>query len=1700
MSKLKLLKSQRSLAENTISRIQKFVDEFQNGMDNNSQNQLLTREKLLNDAFKNYQECHAEIMANDKNDEVDISRIEENYLNTLSKIKDYLDKSSFKVEPASNVAIAKQAINFETRAHLPHINISNFDGKDINLFKSFYDLFIALIHKNTTLSDVQKLYFLRGYLRHEALALISDLPLTNESYTESLQILEKRYNNPTIVINAHMKALLDTPNITKGNSQQLREFTTRIKQHLASLKTLNEPIDTWDTILVYIFSQKLDIYTNRAYQLDKNLDDKPNFEAFLEFLENRAKALEAVNDQSQNKTKPKVTNTAIKTNDNKSKNCQFCNFPKHHIFQCSKFIKSTLVDKLEFINKNKLCKNCLNSHSGECKLSSCKKCSKRHHTLLHKDEEPSNQIQNTAVVNQSSVDTHHLSTQVVIPTTKVRISTGTTSVVVKAILDSGSQASFITSEVVRLLKLKPSAKNFNIIGLSNKHIKVNQYVNIDISSCVYNFKTCIQCAVVPEITSKLPQVFFSKDELNIPQNILMADDDFNIPSKISLLLGADVFFKILLTGTIKLGNKKPVLQNTLLGYVVSGEAPCEESLLAQNNFSCISLHAKVDNHLENLVKQFWEQENIPDNSEAFQEDICENLFKNSIQHIHNRFQVKLPLKQSIEKLNLGDSFSMSFKRFLNLEKKFSKDNNLFRDYSKFISEYVHLGHAKIISSNVQQENIDLENSYFLPHHPVIKQDSVSTKLRVVFDGSMRTKNKISLNDMMHKGPTVQPELFEILLRFRLHKYVFVADIKQMYRQILLDPSHTMLQRILWRADKTLPLQCLELKTVTYGLKSSPFLATRCLVELANKYSQKYPVGSLVLLQNCYVDDILAGADTVNDALIMQKQLIQILSQASFELHKWGANHPKILETVSSENMYTRNIDLQEINSIKTLGLSYSTEQDCFSISCPQKDLKFSFTKRNILSFISKMYDPLGFCGPVITTGKIILQKLWKSQIGWDTIISGELELLWKKFAYELLSMNTISIPRYFELKIKAQVEIIGFCDASMNAYGACLYVRVIHNNNDVTTRLICSKSRVAPIKQVLTIPKLELNSCLLLTQVINKIYTIFEEYKPLFFLYSDSTIALSWINTNPLMLNNYVANRVVKIQQVTNSLGAQWLHVKSTENPADCISRGIDAQTLKKLNIWWQGPSFLNDHKFKHESSVNIINSFKIPEQRVLTQTNSLETINFENFSNINKLQRIVAYCYRFINNLRNPKRKIIGALTVAELKTALYSLLKAVQHAHFHNEFECVKQKKPIMTSIKSLTPFIDSGGLLRVGGRLQNASVAFAQKHPIILPSKDHVIKLIIQNEHSILLHAGHKMVSNNLRLRYWIVRGNREIKKIINKCVICHKYKTKISEQVMGSLPYDRVNQSSVFEKVGIDFGGPFYIKQSRVRRSLITKAYIAVFVCFTTKAMHIELISDMKTDTFLAALKRFVGRRGCPAVIYSDNGSTFKSANNHLNEIYKFFENKKNLEFVQTQLALKNIQWKYIPNYSPNFGGLWEAAIKSTKYHIKRVVGTANLTYEEMQTILIQIEAILNSRPLCQFSDDPTDFTYLTPAHFLLGKPVTSLPEQDISDIKLNRLSFWKQCSRIQQEFWKRWHKEYLSSLQNKPKWHRVRDNLKVGQLVLLKDGNPLTTRWSLARIVSVSPGKDGKVRVVEVKTPTGTTRVAISKLSPLPIEA
>lgn len=497
----------------------------------------------------------------------------------------------------------------------------------------------------------------------------------------------------------------------------------------------------------------------------------------------------------------------------------------------------------------------------------------------------------------------------------------------------------------------------------------------------------------------------------------------------------------------------------------------------------------------------------------------------------------------------------------------------------------------------------------------------------------------------------------------------------------------------------------------------------------------------------------------------------------------------------------------------------------------------------------------------------------------------------------------------------------------------------------------------------------------------------------------------------------------------------------------------------------------------------------------LLVITSSITRL-LDQYSSLQTIIRIIAYCLR-LSKHQVPAKMKSSIITADEMAHALSALIYCVQKMVYADDIDRIKKGIICSKELRQLDPFIDNNDIVRVGGRLTNANIPYAHKHPILLPSSHRLTTLIIDYHHLRLKHPGAHALQTQLQREYWIQSARRVIRSRLRLCMACFRTRPSTLQPKMAPLPKYRVQQLKPFLISGVDYAGPITLRGLRGKRLTPISSYICLFVCLTTKALHLELSSDLSTEAFLMALTRFSARRGPIKEIHSDCGTNFVGAARLLNPVQELTQSQSFQTKIQRHCASVQIKWCFNPPSSPHFGGLWEANVKSTKALILRSIGTHKLTAEEFTTLLTQIEATLNSRPLCPLSNDPFNYEALTPGHFLTLEPSTSLPDPSLKSVSLSKLKRWRLIADLHSHFWSRWKIEYLSTLQLRSKWCKNSRELEVGELVLIKEAtHPL--HWRLGRIRNLHPGADGIVRVATIDTATGSFTRPVVKLCPLPI--
>ncbi|XP_044594831.1 uncharacterized protein LOC123272197 [Cotesia glomerata] len=563
----------------------------------------------------------------------------------------------------------------------------------------------------------------------------------------------------------------------------------------------------------------------------------------------------------------------------------------------------------------------------------------------------------------------------------------------RALLDTCATANFITENLTNRLKLPTQTCSIPIGAVNGMQTFSKHLIQVVCESLNNKFQKSLSFLTVDKITDLSPNEVFPRDKIDIPNNIALADPLFHLPRPLDVLIGSGTTLALLSIGQINRSHEDCdlIIQKTQLGWVVAG------GVNEDNDTQPVSCQL-LD--LSNQLTRFWIIEDVnPKGSRTLDHSLCETHYQlNTTRDTSGRYIVKLPFK--VENVDFGNSKQQAYKRFLSLQRRLNLDQQLKIEYNKVMQEYIDLGHMVLVSH-------DQEPGYYLPHHPVIKTSSTTTKVRVVFDASAKSDKGIFLNEVLLTGPTVQDNLFTILLRFRIYVYAMTSDIAQMYRQIRVHPDHHKFQRIFHYHNEK--ISTFELQRVTFGVSAAPFLATRTVNQLADDERHNFPNASIVLKRDLYVDNLLTGTNSLPEILQLRDEIIQLVRKGGFELRQWASNHKHALDTFDQ-----RTLDLDcAINDdpiSKTLGIVWNSLTDEFIYTVNSLGSLKKMTRRTILSDIAKIFDPLGILGPVVLAAKAMVQACWKAKVHWDEAVPQELHTRWLQ---KLVSsdLSTLTSPK-----------------------------------------------------------------------------------------------------------------------------------------------------------------------------------------------------------------------------------------------------------------------------------------------------------------------------------------------------------------------------------------------------------------------------------------------------------------------------------------------------------------------------------------------------------------------------------------------------------------------------------------------------------------------------------------------------------------
>ena len=1627
------------------------------------------------------------------------------------KVESFIVKAMEKTKAKPVVVNVDDQKERKPEMRLPKLNLKPYDGDPLK-WKTFIDTFECAVDKRKDLSDVEKMTYLVTLCQGEAELCIQGMSISNENYDTALRMLKERFGDEQILISAHMNKLLNLETTSNFiNIKELRSLYNDIEVQIRSLRGIGLEEKRYGPMLAPVIMSKLPqeikLILTRKFGKEIWAIDKLLY-SLREEVEAREKVTLTENEGNETYENFHVNAKCRKeSNQRNSFPCVYCEKFNHKSHECVKISKPEL--RRNFLSKENRCFKCLKQgHQAKtCRSRSmCYSCGGKHHSSIcetfqkEKDKENREQSVNNFAGNFSSV---------LLQTACADIVNGANSKIAgnaRIMFDSGSQLTYITPELSKKLNLK---------SIGTKELCIQTFGNIKTTKSFplvkFNVKTVEGLVPVEAYVSDISHPISNQNTIKCQQKFLhlegldLADPNYDSTLKIDILIGSNFYWEFIKTeGAVHGKSGEPVALRSNLGYVLSG--PFKSNERKENTSKAFTSHvlrAVVSEQLtlEKSVDKFWDLETM--GVKTTELDINKKAdfvkeFENSLKFDENEkcYEASYPFKT--EHGVLGDNFNLCKKRLEKLTKTFEKDKELLENYDNVFKEQLNKGIIEI--APIDQE---IGKTHYIPHHAVLKPEKATTKMRIVFDASAKVnKGELnSLNDCIEAGPSINTELFEILLRFRAYNVAIIGDIEKAFLQIVLNHKQRDFVRFLWYKDiKKINFENFannelveyRMCRILFGINSSPFILN-AILRRHIKTAEHDPEFVNKFINALHVDDLTTGENTVLKAMDFITKAKEHMAKASFNLRKFQSNS-KELETMIQNEFGEKDNPTVE-GKTKVLGVSWDKETDkiCFDFEKMKLKFKLNPTKREVLQAIASIFDPLGLINPIVVKFKCFFQKLCIKDLGWDDAIEGDLLKIWQNLVREFDAINEITFNRKYEgcNKIK-EVQLHGFSDASENSYGACVYVRIKTKDNEIKTSLVTSKSRVNPVNK-LTIPRLELMGLLLMSRLVNNtrkhLSIVYDIEKTV--VWTDSSVAFAWTVNSDKSYERFIENRLIEIRNNLNGIELKLIDTKS--NPADIVSRGCKPSDLMLNSLWFKGPDFLIlpesqwpnfkvGDKFKE--TCLLVNE----EKKIYHGPNLSEIVDIKKFSELQKLLRVTAWVYRYISNLRKKKEErrldknninnkqinnealVAEELTIDELRKAKSMWLKTVQ-----NNVERKDQPKL----------FLDEEGLLRLVGRLENAPIPYETKHPTWLPKEHYLTSLIVKNAHKIVLHNGVKDTLTQLRSEYHVQKGRQLVKKLIHECVVCRKYEGKKYDYPESpDLPSSRVEMNCSFSNSGIDYAGPMYVYNVFNNDNQLFKVWIALITCQTSRAVYLDIATDYSGNSCINVLRRFFNRKGIPKLMISDNGSSFTGTD------------------VQNFATSNEMEWKFNLEKAPWFGGFFERMIKSVKRCLLKSIGNKRIKYNELLTVLSEIERVVNNRPLTYVYDDTTEEP-LTPNHLMYGKRIGR--NMNMTENKnFNEIN--KNVENILNHFWKRWSSEYLTELRDGQhvKKHKQNDmkgfNVKENDIVLVEDDKRKRYQWRLGRINNVFRGSDGKIRgaeiVVKTAEGTGVLKRPVNKLYPI----
>ena len=1067
-----------------------------------------------------------------------------------------------------------------------------------------------------------------------------------------------------------------------------------------------------------------------------------------------------------------------------------------------------------------------------------------------------------------------------------------------------------------------------------------------------------------------------------------------------MLIGIDAYFKIVRS----LAPVQPLpsglnIVPTVFGNVIGGAE--SEELTDVACFSCHAFAVHTATTLQEILYPpfgFEAQGIMDDPSPAADENVNDAVVRQvraESEFRDGNIYLKFPWKVGHQPV--ADNYKLAYRRLASQYEKLHNNKTLWDKYNANFQEQLDAGIIELAPKVKSKDR----PYYVIPHQGVLKESSLTTKLRIVLDASSHVNAEISLNDAVHPGPVILPEVLGLQMRMREHDYLVTSDIEKAFHQIFLAESDRDSCTIMWLKNHTLPPSPANVifyryTRLPFGVNASPFLLamriTLFLESIAHPLKDK-------ILKDMYVDNLFIGCRSPDECLNIYHETKLLFEKMRMNLREYATNCPLTRSLIDVADQ-TKSPVLS-----KLLGLPWNTETDVITVPFILPSIRGAYTRRSMLSAYASTFDPLGLLAPVMVPFKILISEIFKLSRSWDDPVPLEFIPRWEKLVRDVEGLD-YSVPRKVTVSARstASCSLAIFADASALAYGVAAYaITTFADGSPTTCHLLAAKSRV--VSGGSTIPRSELVAIVTAVQLAKYACEQMDTAFDKIYILSDSMIALSWIKSKDV-LKTFVHNRVQAVRSIIEKLQSsvkviEFLHTRTDENPADATSRGLTAAEFDAYN-WSHGPAWLLNARAQWP--VDCL-QFELPNQfqreyadevkassfvaTVIRPVGGTSCIPFHYSSDLRSTERIMLIVARFI---QFKLRKLPSGPALDKWHKWL-PLLKVYRNKtcclRTSNELETLfllEHQRVMKTQLQSFATsqdvIIDDRGILRYQGRIKKNA---GDTLPALLSPNHPYTEMRLFAAHVECNHGGTEWTLSQLRRRFWMISAHRVgANRIVKSCVKCRRITAKpFPYPIAPVLPESRTTLIRPFHDCGLDYAGPFAIRIAKNASGREDgKAWFLLITCLATRAVHLELVASNSTLDFVLALEKFFSRFGIPNSFVLDNAPTFKAGAAVINENLNKQADFERLEFGRKlgDDAYK-INWYHVTPYSPWKGGVYERMVAIVKKSLKRSLGGKVLDFRMLENLLLKVENIVNRRPLTKSSDCPSDVLALRPVDFI-----------------------------------------------------------------------------------------------------------------------